>query len=398
MAPPSVEVQVEPSVLVWARESIGKNVIDAAKKLRKSVEFVEELETGKKKPRLTELEKLAQLYKRPLAALLLSTPPPPLPIPEDFRTLPPGEREPLSSETKLAIRRAIRTQRIAAELTRELHGDISSRILRTSLPKDFEDLISKAEELAQKSRSEFGINPKDQRHKWKSTPRALKEWKLLIENKNIFVFQIRMPLKETRGFSLPEDPLSAIVLNYGDSDSGKIFSLFHEYAHLMLNHGGICDMRQENRERIEIFCNYFAGAFLVPKDALLNHELVRTNSNVVEWADEILKHLAWTEFKVSREVILRRLLIMGRTTEEFYRRKREEWRIEWEERKKEITQEKNARRYKPNECLKEKGIPFISLVLEAQSQNRIAYSDVADFLGVRLQYLKKIEELVRKSW
>lgn len=398
MAPPSIEVTVEPSVLIWARESIGKDVKDAARKLGKSTEFVEELEAGKKKPRLTQLEKLAQLYKRPLAALLLSTPPPPLPIPEDFRTLPPEEREPFSSETRLAIRRAIRIQRLATELTKELKEDISPRIAHTTLPEGFEDLTIKAEELAQKTRSEFGIEIEEQLHKWRSNSRAFKEWKLLIEDKNVLVFQIKMPLKETRGFSLPEDTLPAMVLNHSDSDNGKIFSLFHEYAHLMLNHGGICDMRHENRERIEVFCNYFAGAFLVPKDALLNHELVRANSKKTEWTDEVLEKLSWREFKVSREVILRRLLILEHTTEKFYKNKREEWRLQREEKEKEGKREKKGRRYKPTECIREKGVPFISLVLEAHSRDYITYSDVADYLGVRLQYLSKIEELVRKSW
>ncbi len=397
MPPPSIEVTVEPSVLVWARESIGKNVKDAAKKLKKSAEFVEELEAGKKKPRLTQLEKLAQLYKRPLAVFLLSSPPPPLPMPEDFRTLPPEEREPFSPETRLAIRRAIRTQRLATELTKELKGDIASRIEHTTLPESYEDLTLKAEELAQKTRNEFGVEIKDQLYRWRSNSRALKEWKLLIEDKNILVFQIKMPLKETRGFSLPERTLPAIVLNYNDNINGKMFSLFHEYAHLMLDRGGICDMRHENRERIEIFCNYFAGAFLVPRDALLNHELVQANLQNTEWEDKVLNELSW-KFKVSREVVLRRLLILGRTTDRFYKNKREEWRLQREEKEKESKKEKKGRRNKPTECIREKGIPFISLVLEAHNRGYITYSDMADYLGVRLNYLQKIEELVRKSW
>jgi len=99
----------------------------------------------------------------------------------------------------------------------------------------------------------------------------------------------------------------------------------------------------QGTNQIEVFCNHFAGAVLVPKSDLLYHRLVReVPPFVVEWPDNILQELA-DDFKVSRETVLRRLLVFARTTRDFYMRKRREWkrnRERCEEVAKELRKEK----------------------------------------------------------
>jgi len=397
MARASIEVPVEPKVLVWARESIGKSVEDAARKLGKNIDIqiVKELESGARKPRLAQLEKLANLYKRPLAVFLLSEPPKEPPLPEDFRTLPKEKKEPFSPETRLAIRRARRLQRLYVDLAKEAGRAIESQTKKAVLPERLEGLRPKAEALAEMVRGKFKADIENQ-YKWKNSRQALKKWRCIIESRKVLVFQMSMPFEETRGFSLTDDTLPTIVLNTNDSINGKIFSLFHEYAHLMLHHGGICDMGYRNTQEIEIFCNHFAGAFLVPRTNLLSHERVKKQKGI-EWSEEDLGKLAGF-FKVSKEVILRRFLVLDKTTEKFYNHKKSEWHKEWEEKKKkkEDAEEKKGWRNVPSECLRNRGIPFISLVVEAYEAERITSTDVADYLGIRLQHLPTIEALIRK--
>ena len=72
----SLEVSVEPKVLIWARKSIGRNIEEVAKRLKVSENTVASWELGQKKPTLVQLEKLAKtIYKRPLAAFFLPSPP-----------------------------------------------------------------------------------------------------------------------------------------------------------------------------------------------------------------------------------------------------------------------------------------------------------------------------------
>ena len=130
-----------------------------------------------------------------------------------------------------------------------------------------------------------------------------------------------------RGFSISERQLPCIVLNSHDALNGKIFTLIHEFSHILLHNGGICDLENyrnplNENQMIETFCNYIAGATLVPANALLANSLVRQKERA--WSETDLNNLA-SIFSVSQEVILRRLLTLGRTTEEFYIQKREEF-------------------------------------------------------------------------
>jgi Zn-dependent peptidase ImmA (M78 family) len=151
------------------------------------------------------------------------------------------------------------------------------------------------------------------------------------------VFQTTdVELDEMRGFSLSERQLPVIVLNAKDHARARIFTLMHEFAHVMLDSGGVCHperVAQHARtqdERVEVFCNHVAGALLVPRDALLRDLRLAVQPNNREWPDPIITAVA-ESFAVSREVVLRRLLILGRTTEAFYERKRREYRAQYAE-------------------------------------------------------------------
>jgi len=331
----SLEVTVEPRVLIWARESVGLSIPEVAKRLKASEDTIRKWESGQKRPTLMYLEKLARtIYKRPFAVFLLPKPPEELPFPNDFRSLPSDKRKPFSPKTRLAIRRARRLQSLTAELARSLNRESTLKIGRATLSDD-------PEVVANSVREQLGVDLQTQ-FGWTDENKAFNEWGKAIEKVGILVFQIGMPLEETRGFSLTEGEFPAIVINIHDSTNGRIFSLFHEYGHLLLHNSGICDMENpaylsEEVKSIEKFCNHFAGAVLVPRNALLNHELTRLKGRLSEWPDEILKELAKT-FKVSQEVILRRLLILERATEGFYKRKHEEWVMKQKEAKKEQRQ------------------------------------------------------------
>lgn len=380
---PTIEVFVEPTVLVWARESFGKDIEDAAKRLKTTRKVIEEFESGARKPRLTELEKLANLYKRPLAALLLSSPPKPYPIPKDFRTLP--YKKPFTSETLLALRRARRLQNLTAELAKELDYEITPKFKEVKLPER-ENISDRAETLAIEERTRIGIKIEDQ-FSWKDSVQALDEWRPEIERLGVLVFQLRMPVDETRGFTLTEGKYPIIVINGKDSHNGRIFTLFHEYCHLMLHDTGVCGEMMRSNLEIEIFCNYFAGAFLVPGDHLLKHELIQSSKGSVEWPDDILDKVS-KDFKVSNPVILRRLLELKRTTKNYYIKKLEEW-------KPHKSSGGRGGRNMAKECLRNNGGTFVSLVLSAYGNERITSADVADYLGTRLQYIPELEQLLR---
>jgi len=104
-------VRIEPSILVWARESLGLSLTEVALKLDKDRETIQEWEYGTSFPTLAQLEKLAyNIYKRPLAVFFLPKPPKESTPKQDFRTLPENEISNLSPELRLIIRKAKHNQ------------------------------------------------------------------------------------------------------------------------------------------------------------------------------------------------------------------------------------------------------------------------------------------------
>jgi len=85
--------QISPATLVWARESAGLDVKDAAKRLalgesknESSEQKLLDLEKGVRLPTRTQLTKIAKTYRRPLLAFYMSAVPRKGPRGEDFRS------------------------------------------------------------------------------------------------------------------------------------------------------------------------------------------------------------------------------------------------------------------------------------------------------------------------
>lgn len=320
MSKKSFEVDVEPKILIWARESMGIEITEVAKRFGLSENTVKKWESGQKKPTVVQIKELAGFYKRPLAVFFLPEPPEEPPLPNDFRTLPEEKRKPFSRETRLIIRRARRLQSLAIELAEGINKEIHPNVGRASLSDD-------PEVVANNTRMHIGIDIQTQ-FAWSSDADAFEAWKKAVEGLGVLVFQFPLSVEETRGFSLPSDTFPAIILNRRDHVRARIFSLFHEYGHLLLDTDGICnwetlDGSSKEIGSVEKFCNHFAGAFLVPKNALLNHRLVKFQATS-EWSDEHLEKIA-RDFRVSREVILRRLVTLRLVSWDSYRAKYEKW-------------------------------------------------------------------------
>jgi len=100
---------------------------------------------------------------------------------------------------------------------------------------------------------------------------------------------------------------------------------------------------------------------------------------------------------VSREVILRRLVLIGKASEEFYRKKRKEYLAAYAEEK-----ERNKQKLKESGLqlphfrmvLRNNGLSYTRIVLNAFYEGNITTSDLSDFLNVRLKHLSAIEQAV----
>ena len=374
-----IEAIVKPDMLVWARESARLDIETAAKKAQVTPERMKLWEAGEARPTINQLRKLANAYKRPIAVFYLPEPPAGFQAMRDFRRLPGDVATNESAELALEIRSVASRREVALELIRAIDEEPPDFLLTAALNDD-------AEVLASEIRAYLGVSV-DEQISWKPGYDSFNAWRAALEDVGVLVFQaLGVRLDEMRGFSISDMPLPAIVVNNKDSVNGRIFTLLHELAHILLREGGICDLYDENE--IEVFCNRVAGAVLIPRERLMAEDTVASKADGMTWSDGELQALS-NRYGVSREVTLRRLLSIGCASASFYGIKREQF-------QKEYSTYNNQGGPVPQyrKALSRTGRSFAVLVLRAYRQNYITASDVSDFLEIKLRHLPKIESAV----
>ena len=377
----AIQIPVNPAVLRWARETSGVPIEDAAKRLKVPLSTFSRGEAEGTSLTLTQARALASYFKRPLAAFLLPAPPPEPSPPQDFRTIP-GSRPRLHRNTRLAVRKAQRLRSVAKELMQAAGRGPAPRLGNASVSE-------RSEEAANAARARLGTEVEAQLN-WKNEWEAFRQWRAAIERNNILVFQLPVPVEDARGFSLADEEPYAIVVSASDAVRARVFTLFHEYAHLLLHRPGIClpqlDGRAVKHEaELERWCNNFAAAFLVPGHAL---SLVLQSGEAELKGQAIYDAMGKVarEFKVSEQVALWRLRELGLVPKASFHAAMERLAARAKRIKKGGAAVAPAKK-----CVAENGPLFTSLVLEAKGLGLITYSDVADYLDVRLKHLPQIE-------
>lgn len=384
----TVRAIAKPDLLKWGRKSAGLAVDAVARRVPVPTDRLENWESGAAQPTINQLRKLADIYRRPLSVFFLPEPPPELDEdPHDFRQLPgrrPGE---ISPTLRFQLRLARERRQIAADLLKELEEEAP----RFGIVATLNDA---PEELGARLRERIGVTL-DAQAQWKQPYDALNGWRALIEAAGVLVFQASgVEVGEMRGFSLADEPLPAIVTNTKDAPNGRVFTMLHELCHVALRRSGVCEPEEERarppeEQSVEVFCNHVAGASLVPREYLLGDPEVAAHRGAA-WTEEELVAIA-RRFAVSKIVVLRRLLVAGRTSQAFYRAKKNEWaetaRVAEDDSKGGIvTPDRRA--------VSEAGRTFVRLVLQSYYSDRITLNDVSKFLRVRLKHLPKIEHAV----
>ena len=376
---------ITPEVLVWARQEAGLDTEVAARKLRVKAERLVQWEAGEERPTIQQLLSLSRVYKRNPAVFYLPTAPAEAPPVRDFRRLPEIELAPLSPQLRYEIR--------LGETRRQILLDVmGANAPETRLPGP-PMLETDPEAAGTLIRQHLGVTLEEQKS-WRDADLALRRWREALERIGVLVFQTnRVDVREMRGFSVAEAELPIILLNGGDAAQGKCFSAFHELSHLLLRDGGLClpgEERPGATDTHEVFCNRVAGAALVPAHSLLAEHCVRVARGREDWMDNDLRFLA-RQYSVSREVILRRLLILGRTTERFYREKRRQFIAE-----RQAQEEQQRGGYAPPHALalNRLGRLYARGVLEGFHEGRVSASDLSRFLGLKLKHLAELEASV----
>ncbi len=367
------EVPVNGKVLIWARQIRGLSLNDAADLLDLDPGELREYESGARKPLVGLLRLMSSKYQVNFTSLLM---PEPLPIenpPTDHRTR--ADAKPLTIGTLLAIEEVTEALDAFDDIASELpHLVPTLKIGEAKLEEDPED-------VAVRERRRFAVSIDEQRQ-WRSLARARIEWRKRIERRGVFTYMLPMPENELSGFSLLRSGLGAICVNDNEiTDGAKIFTLFHEYCHLLLRQAGISD--ENDSTRIERYCNQFAAAFLIPKSPLLG-----AVGNIFlpnEFSDADVKNLS-EEFRVSNRAMALRLENLELAPKGFYRRRTGPWDLPRLSRPPTGDAQPDFIKMR----LKKIGHLHAETILDAVARNAINSFDASELLGLKYSSFGKL--------
>ncbi len=250
--------KIQPEILVFMRQSSGMSVEEVAKKLKFSKSEYLNIEEGDNPISQNDLVHLADIYKRPLIAFYSVDKTKAPEMPHDYRL---NRDKKIPSEVFLAKRKAL----YLAEELREITGR------KTTLPNINTNVSAAA--LADKVRTLLEIDFEILKEIVESKQETvLAYYKSLIEEK-FFIPVLEHPLKKVSGvraFSVFGD-VSVVVLNESDSNEVRLFSLFHEFCHLLKKQDGICTVdieKDQHNQPEEKYCDEFAAFLLIPEQQL----------------------------------------------------------------------------------------------------------------------------------
>lgn len=264
---------VEPKILLWARESAGLSLDEAAAKLDvkdargvAAATRLAALESGEGAPSRPLLLKMVKVYRRPLLAFYMSAPPRKGDRGEDFRTLP--ER---STETEPLVDALVRDIRARQSMVRAILADEEEAaplafVGSMTMDDGVGTVLASIRRILEVDLATFRAQG--------SAEAAFTLLRARVEAAGIFVLLIgnlgshhtTLDVTAFRGFAVADPIAPFIVINDQDAKSAWSFTLLHELAHLWLGATGVSGAAPESQ--LERFCNEVASNFLLPSTEL----------------------------------------------------------------------------------------------------------------------------------
>lgn len=122
---------------------------------------------------------------------------------------------------------------------------------------------------------------------------------------------------EFRAFVLVDELAPLIFINTSDSDTGKIFSLFHEMAHIVFGESGIFNENHEKnpiyRNELEIKCNNIASELCLPTHLFQKYWAESIETNVFDKIELIANKCNVSQMVIGLKALKRKFI-----TEEDY--------------------------------------------------------------------------------
>lgn len=378
-------------MLKWAREQtpfLSTDMVELEKP-KISSSNLSKWENGEDYPSITEAKALASLYRVPFACFYLSEIPPKKPrLYYDRRT----ERLDTSVYDDISYALWSEIQRIMSDRDSILEWadvDYPEAVLPSVSNESVVDTAKTIREYFEmstplKSKSAYGSNP-------------FSYYRNIIERKNIIVSQISgVSTSEMKGISLSFDEYPIIGINNQDFDNAKVFSLFHEIAHIFRRSSSLClidfDEKNDAEEKI---CDSIAAEVLMPRTDFI--KIAREIKGVSSKWDPYLIEKLGGRFGVSSVSVLIRLREVSLVSKIDYLTLSKELEDNFNNNKALIERKRKEREFKVKYqyvYLNQHGYLFPKTIFNAYSSGKMTMGEMCRILNVKSKHISGIEQAV----
>ncbi|EGY78648.1 hypothetical protein HMPREF9129_1662, partial [Peptoniphilus indolicus ATCC 29427] len=262
-------VKINPDVLKWAIKESGKSEFEIINKFPKIDNWIieEDLPTFKK------IEDLSNFFKIPLGYFFLSEPPKSFKFKADFRSI--NNVFPKASKNlKETIIDMSQRQNWLIEYREKLgYEDLE-------INRKFNELYQQHMNYMEVAKIIVDLIDLDYAkvESFKTINEYYNYFRNMLEQLGISVFQNgvvgnnthrKLDLEEFRAFVLIDKIAPIIFINSCDSQSGKVFSIVHEFVHILLGEDDIIT-EEDNITKNERYINNITAEILAPKCYLLS--------------------------------------------------------------------------------------------------------------------------------
>lgn len=347
---------------------------------------LQDWEAGKKEPELRHLEALSEIYVCPVGWFFVEDIPP-SPKALDFRGVAPGAQ--VGSRGMQTLHRFLELADWSEEVAIRTKQFTAPALGRANLRDKIDDVVGL-------ERKRLGFDPRV-RSQWQLKNDAFDWWRRRIEALGVFCFVMRLPTSEVRGASYWGKQGGAFILvNSEDAESatGRLFTLLHEYAHLILHENRVCDFRGSREgAKVERFANRFAARMLVDDTELRERLKALGTARFRErWGDAMLDNIR-KPFHVSRDVIAIYLEELELAPRGFYAMKRGAWANRRSFGRSKTPQPGHTQ---AEQRLKMLGGTLAKVLSSKQAEAELSPLDLAEMLDVKVERVPRVLDVFRQ--
>lgn len=218
---------VNGDIIRWAREFYNMSPEEAARSIGVSNETYSAWESGTEFPTYAKLKKISDVFRKPSAVFFFSEPPVIPPIKGDLRTLPDTVVDGLSKNVIIQFEKAKAYQLNLMELYETSNCIFADR---TIIP-------TKTKQLCNYLRNIMGFPITAQKGR-KNTKVVFEIYREKFYELGIYIFKDSFKDNNVSGLCINDDLFPVILINNSMSFARQIFTLFHEFYHLVSNTSG----------------------------------------------------------------------------------------------------------------------------------------------------------------